>query len=390
MDKLKWKKIIIKDRVQTADGKERRLTRIYIALCSTETGQYLISPVSDFLNEFVGRKPITVSVAADIVARFLNYAVFTKNKTIQTLTVQDGMDFLDSIAGTANRKTQGDYSRYLTKFYAFLDKKGMLEAVSPDELEYSLDAHGNRVLENPFTGRFLEGERNCAEPIHNIEKEYLYTFIKTAMDETPDIAFGVFLQCFGGLRKSEVVSLEYTNIAITTVGSQRSMMLTLRDKDLRADIQTAFLTGCKRNRTQAVLPAFGDLLWELFERHKKRYQKEGCSAVFVDANGRAMTDAVYYKRFRILKEKFIERLRHSEDLGARSYAIHLSTYKWSTHICRGIFSNLVARGTENLMEITAWRGDKNLASAISYLTDRKQMDENALRVLDEMYGKEAG
>lgn len=126
------------------------------------------------------------------------------------------------------------------------------------------------------------------------------------MDETPDIALGVFLQCFGGLRKSEVVSLEYKNISVTTVGGRETMMLDLYDKDLREDVQTAFITGCKRNRQQAVLPVYDNLLWELYEKHKKKYQKAGCSAVFVDRNGRAMTEAVYYKRFRILKKSSLK------------------------------------------------------------------------------------
>ncbi len=385
IDKMKWKKIIIKDKFQTENGTVHNIQRIYIALCNTETGEYLISPFSDFLNEFAGRKPVTVSLAADIITRFLNYVIFKRNRSIDTLTIQDGIDYLNSITETAQRKTQSEYARYLTKFYAFLDKKKMLKAVSPEELEYSTDKEGHRVLENPFTGRFIEGERNDAELIHNIEPEYLYTFIRTAMDEVPDIALGVFLQCFGGLRKSEVVSLEYKNIAITTVGDKKSIQLTLKDKDLREDIPTAFLTGCKRNRIQTVLPAYDDLLWELFEKHKKQYKKVGCSAVFVDADGRPMTDAVYYKRFCTLKDKFIERLRGSDNFDAKSYAVYLSTYKWSTHLCRGIFSNLIAQGTDNIMEIAVWRGDKNLSSALSYLTDRKQMDENALRILNELY-----
>lgn len=388
MDHMKWKKIVIKDKFQLENGTIHNIQRIYISLCNTETGEYLISPFSDFLNEFAGRKTVTVSLAADIITRFLNYIIFERNKTIDNLTIQDGIDYLNSITETAQKKTQSEYARYLTRFYAFLDRKNMLKAVLPEELEYSINKEGHRVLENPFTGRFIEGARNDAELIHNIEPEYLYTFIKTAIDEVPDIALGVFLQCFGGLRKSEVVSLEYKNISITAVGDKKSMQLTLKDKDLREDISTAFLSGCKRNRIQTVLPAYDDLLWELFERHKKRYQRAGCSAVFVDIDGRAMTDAVYYKRFCILKTKFIERLRNSDNFDAKSYAVYLSTYKWSTHLCRGIFSNLIAQGTDNIMEIAAWRGDRDLSSALSYLTDRKQMDENALRVLNELYKEE--
>lgn len=369
----------------TENGTIHNIQKVYIALCNTETGEYLISPFSDFLNGFAGRKTITVILAADIITRFLNYSIFKKEKTISTLTIQDGIDYLNSIADTTQEDTQKEYARYMTRFYDFLIRKGMWKAALPEKIDFTLDRTGNKVLENPFTGRFIEGSRSDTDLIHDIAPEYLYTFIQTARDVVPDIALGVFLQCFGGLRKSEVVSLEYRNIAIKNVAGQRSIQLSLRDKDLREDISTAFLTGCKRNRTQTVLPVFDGLLWELYESHRKKYQRADCSAVFVDANGRPMTDATYYKRFRRLKMKFIERLRNSEDFDAKSYAVYLSTYKWSTHICRGIFSNLIARSTDNIMEIAAWRGDRSISSALSYLTDNGQMDEYAQQVLNELY-----
>ena len=385
MYNLKWKKVIIKDKFITEDGVEHPVQKVYIALANTETGERLISPFSDFLNEFAGKKTVTVSLAADIISRFLNYVIFQKNKEMETLTIQDGIDYLNSIAGTAQKSTQEEYARYITKFYAFLVKKGVLKAVPPEDLHYTCDKDGYEVLENPFKGRYITGSRNDTDLIHNIASEYLDAFIQTARNEVPDIALGIFLQCFGGLRQSEVIYLEYKNIKVKIVNGKKSIQLSLKDKDLREDLSTAFISACKKNRTQAVLPAFDDLLWELYEQHKEKYQREDCSAIFVDTNGRAMSGEVYYKRFCRLKRKFIERLRNSEDFDAKSYAIYLSSYKWSTHICRGIFSNIVAECTGNIMEIAAWRGDSDLSSALSYLTDGRQLDDTALRVLNEMF-----
>lgn len=285
MYNLKWKKVIIKDKFLTGNGTVHNIQKVYIALCNAETGEYLISLFSDFLNEFADRKTITVILAVDII----------------------------------------------TRFYDFLIKKHVLKAVPSEELYYAIDKTGHKMLENPFTGRFVENGSDDADLIHDLAPEYLYTFIQTAKDVVPDIALVVFLQCFGGLRKLEVISLEYKNIAIKTVAGRKNVQLSLEDKDLREDISTAFLTGCKRNRTQAVLPAFDGLLWKLYESHKKKYQRTGCSAVFVDTNGRPMTDATYYKRFRRLKKIFIERLRNSEDFDGKSYAAYLSTYKWSIY-----------------------------------------------------------
>ena len=382
---LKWKKVIKKEQIEN-NGERHIVPRVFIGLCNTVTGEYLISPFSDFLNQFANNKTMSANCAADIIVRFLNYIYFSKVKSIYDITIQDGIEYLNSL--NVKKDTQYTYASYITKFYYFLAKKDVLTQVSIKDFSYTFDKAGRKVLANLFIGRFIESKKQNEETIHNIKKEYLYTFIKTAIDVVPDIAFGVFLQCFGGLRKSEVVSLEYKNISVRTIDAKKFMHITLKDKDLREDISTAFLAGCKRNRTQAVFPAFDNLLWELFEKHKANYKTKSCSAVFIDSNGRPMTDAVYYKRFCKLKNAFIKRLRESEDYDAKSYAVYLDSFKWSTHICRGIFSNLVAESTDNIMEIATWRGDRNLSSALSYLTDRKQTEEKVLHGLNEMYRKE--
>lgn len=385
MTNLRWKKLIIKEKIQRGDG-EHILHKVYIAQCNTETGEYLISPFSDFLNEFSLNKTTSASIAADVIVRFLNYLYFIADKDIYSITLQDTVDFIET--RDIQQDTQRSYTSYLTKFYHFVAERIPLQYISLKDFTFDKDKRGRMVMRNLFIDHMVTKKKTNPELIHNIKKEYIYTFIKTALDVTPDIALGVYLQCFGGLRKSEVISLEYKNIATTVMGGTKTMQVTLKDKDLREDIPTAFISKCKRNRTQTIMPVFGDMLWLLYERHKKRYKKDGCSAVFVNSNGRAMTDATYYKRFRKLKEAFIERLEETEDFEVKSYGFFLRTYKWSTHICRGIFSNLIAENTDNIMEIATWRGDRSLSAALSYLTDRQQTGEKVVQSMNELYRKE--
>ena len=89
-----------------------------------------------------------------------------------------------------------------------------------------------------------------------------------------------------------------------------------------------------------------------------------------------------------MDSSFIERLEESEDFEVKSYGFFLRTYKWSTHICRGIFSNLIAENTDNIMEIATWRGDRSLSAALSYLTDRQQTGEKVVQSMNELYRKE--
>ena len=47
--------------------------------------------------------------------------------------------------------------------------------------------------------------------------------------------------------------------------------------------------------------------------------------------------------------------------------LHLNQIKWSTHIGRGTFSNLLAEFAENPYEIAQPRGDNNLNSSLAYI-----------------------
>ena len=104
---LRWRKIIIKDRIQKAGGEQIR-HRVYIALANKDTGEYLISPFSDFLNQYSLNKATSASMAADVVVRFLNYLYFTANKDIFGLTIQDTADFMDTL--NIKQDTQKSYT----------------------------------------------------------------------------------------------------------------------------------------------------------------------------------------------------------------------------------------------------------------------------------------
>ena len=72
---------------------------------------------------------------------------------------------------------------------------------------------------------------------------------------------------FWGLSKSEVVYLEYKNTVTIVMDRTKTMQDMLKDKDLREDIPTAYISKCKRNRTQTIMSAFDDMLWVLYEKH---------------------------------------------------------------------------------------------------------------------------
>lgn len=86
-----------------------------------------------------------------------------------------------------------------------------------------------------------------------------------------------------------------------------------------------------------------------------------------------------------MKNRFLTLLLESKDPLLRTYGLELSSAKWSTHIGRGIFSNLISAEANNVLQVMTARGDDNPMSSITYLNNTDKM----LRLLkgnyDDMY-----
>lgn len=368
------------------DGSVRQLVSIDIRI--KDIGISLPTPFTAFLLEYQSRKTSTMSMIASLIVRFLNYLFFEMEcpiTSISELTFQHGKDFLSALPCQSGGKTQ--YAEYLTKFYSFCKNQKMAEIKDLKETSHS---KYKIYTENIFKGRYKTEPKKTVDAIHEIDIAYLPMLFDTARDIAPDIYLGLFFQFAGGLRASEVVSVEYNNIRFMKEAGVFALSLKLEDKDLRPDLSSAFLSKVKRNRTQTVLPILGNRLEKAYETHVKLYRKENRSAVFIDKNGNPMTMNTYWKRFRRIKREFIKRLYECPNLETQMYAVFLESYKWSTHIGRGTYSNIIAQNANNIGEIAVMRGDSSLSSSLPYLNDNRSVGKKVQDTFDFFYKGEEG
>ena len=370
------------------DGSVRQIVSIDIK--QKDSGLSFPTPFNAFLLEYQNRKTSTVSMIASLLVKFLNHIFFEMEcpiGSIQELTWQQGAEFLSNISSQPNGKLQ--YAEYLSKFYAFCKQHNMAEI--PDyNFEEGTGGTYQKYQGNIFKGRYEVKPKKSADAIHEIDTAYLPMFFDTARDIAPDIYLGIFFQFAGGLRASEIVSVEYSSIRFIRESGILALSLKLEDKDLRPDLSSAFISKVKRNRTQVVLPIFGDRLEQAYEAHKKLYRKENISAVFIDKNGNPMTVNTYWKRFNRVKKEFIRRLYECPNMEAQMYAVFLESYRWSTHIGRGTYSNIVAQNANSISEIAIMRGDSSLSSSLPYLNDNRSVEKKIQHTFDCFYKEEVG
>ncbi len=366
------------------DGSVRQLVSIDIQL--KDIGISLPTPFTAFLLEYQSRKTSTVSMVASLIVRFLNYLFFEMEcpiTSISELTFQQGKDFLSDLSCQSGGKTQ--YAEYLTKFYYFCKNQEMAEI---KDFKKRPSSTYKKNTENIFKGKYRVDPKKAVDTIHEIDAAYLPMLFDTARDIAPDIYLGLFFQFAGGLRASEVVSVEYSNIRFIREDGVFALSLKLEDKDLRPDLASAFISKVKRNRTQTVLPIFGDGLEKAYETHVKLYRKENVSAVFIDKNGNPMTVNTYWKRFGRVKREFIRRLYECLNMETQIYALFLESYEWSAHIGRGTYSNIVAQNANNIGEIAIMRGDSSLSSSLPYLNDNRSVGKKVQDTFDFFYKRD--
>lgn len=368
------------------DGSVRQTVSINIRL--KDSGLSIPTPFNAFLLEYQNRKTSTVALMAGIVIKFLNY-IFLEMKSpitsIQELTLQQGIDFLSGLSCKPVGKKQ--YAECLTKFYYFCKQKDMAVFDDVDFL-VKRNIQQREYIANIFAGKYEVLPKKSIEVIHEIDTKYLSMLFETARDIAPEIYLGFFFQFAGGLRISEVVSVEYNNIRFIRESGRLALILKLEDKDLRPDLSTAFIAKVKRNRTQTILPIFGNKLEEAYDQHIKLFRKDNISAVFIDANGNPMTENTYRRRFNRVKSNFIRRLYECQDINAQLDSIFFGSYRWSTHIGRGTFSNIIAQNANNLGEIAIIRGDSSLSSSLPYLNDNKSVEKKVQNTFDSFYREE--
>lgn len=208
---------------------------------------------------------------------------------------------------------------------------------------------------------------NKIEKLVDLSWEHIQLFINLCKKYTPDITFGVILGIMGGLRQGEIVNLRFEDIYLYKDKNLMRANIKFRPELFEGRNLTA--SGVKRPRQQAILNMDGNL-YNYYENHinyrmEKLLEKEtNTSALFVDSKGRAMTGYTFMQRFKKLKTKFLEIIEHEDYTTWAKY----NDFKWGTHICRGMFTNLcIKRGyTRTIEELRNLRGDNSNDSSQPY------------------------
>lgn len=343
-----------------------------IGLKDVELDVHVIHPISQFiLDNWKNRQYNTQRKHANNAVQFLNYLVDKRKKlnlsSLSDLRINHGTEYLNQLAlKGVKRSTVKDAERTLTHFYYWLMKIEVVPLLRENVFEKK-ETHLGMYFESPFQP--LYPSKSIKEIEHTLPISYIPLLLEVAIAVAKPIALGLYFQLFGGLRVSEVVNLKRTQVARRM--REGDFILKLQNQNFRTDLKEH--SSVKKIRTQRVLE-INDWGHSLFNDHINLYKPtDGTNALFVNRDGYALSQRSYRQYFQKVKDHFIAFLENHGDSEQKLLAKHLKHMKWSTHIGRGTFTNMVAEDAENPYEIAHLRGDSNINSSLTYMVSTERI-----------------
>ncbi|CAG7611071.1 hypothetical protein PAESOLCIP111_01328 [Paenibacillus solanacearum] len=374
-------------------GKDIVQDYILIVLMNKDNKREKVHPLTSFIYDNWKRKGYNTQVArAKHLVVFLNHIFFKYNrilkiKSLRDLTFDHAIHFLETKASEGNyESTVNSYSSTLTHFYLYLAKKGILRNYSYEYIaQLALPKGEEKEISSLFKDEIsiVNKKPKAPEKIRKIADEHIIPFVATAIEIAPDIALGLYICFFGGVRGSEVLSIKRSEIKTKGVKGEGGLIL-----KLDTDVKFAKGSGnrVKTPGNQAV-QAYQDLLGELYQFHLKHFPEpiDGSDSLLVNRRGEAMQYQTFRNRFIEVKEAFIKQLSDSESPTDKIYALNYMSLPWNTHIGRGTYSNLVAEQCKNVLELMVARRDGSPKSVLPYLAGSSKIIVPVNNSLERMY-----
>ena len=355
----------------------------------SDDGNKRFAYVIKFLNYVFGVKRITSldQLTLDMIKDFLmNYGLGTlpgdtrhRKKSTVEICVNTILDFLTLYLKERKGKAILSPSA-LYETTSYTNKRGRL--IKRKEVKFDVYVDDSQT------------EQAIFRDMPNSAFEMLFAHIA---EYHKDLLMVVALGAFVGLRPSEACNVRREDSPLgagilfhQSEGETFKVEIDLRrEMPLRSDLKP---TGrIKKERMQAVPYIFLEVFLDTYNNYMsylegKRYERD-YGPLNLNKQGKALTYAVYYQRFRrIIREEMIPIFLKSDDAEVVFFGHLLQEHNISPHIFRHWYTTqLVLSGVSEISELMSARGDKSPDSAWVYLQNKGEIAKQYGQVNDGLF-----
>ena len=355
----------------------------------SDDGNKRFAYVIKFLNYVFGVKRITSldQLTLDMIKDFLmNYGLGTlpgdtrhRKKSTVEICVNTILDFLTLYLKERKGKAILSPSA-LYETTSYTNKRGRL--IKRKEVKFDVYVDDSQT------------EQAIFRDMPNSAFEMLFAHIA---EYHKDLLMVVALGAFVGLRPSEACNVRREDSPLgagilfhQSEGETFKVEIDLRrEMPLRSDLKP---TGrIKKERMQAVPYIFLEVFLDTYNNYMsylegKRYERD-YGPLNLNKQGKALTYAVYYQRFRrIIREEMIPIFLKSDDAEVVFFGHLLQEHNISPHIFRHWYTTqLVLSGVSEISELMSARGDKSPDRAWVYLQNKGEIAKQYGQVNDGLF-----
>ena len=399
-------------------------TRSFIVV---KNGYNIITRFTRF-QEFAGvyaygtYRPITSNPETKLyfICKFLNYVLVDRVKEFRIRHVFDiTKEMMENYFShyalekqeDGNYRTKESVNRCIDTVTGFMSrlsaKYGGYMAISRSDLYYDQNniTRKGRIIKKQVPAFHVTGIESMDDALRDIPTKVVEILLPMAFRYAEDIAFGLCLQAFAGLRAGEVCNVRQecsplgAGIRFTEVSGNilKAEIDLRRELALRSD--NVEVGKIKKERLQLVYPVFLESFLQAYNLHKEYLSRisfeHEYAPMFVNRYGKAMSYETYRNRFKeLVKNHLRPCLIDSSDPELRIYGQLLHEHELGTHALRHWYTvQLVLRG-EDIGNIEYWRGDTSPESAFVYMqnkgdliTELRESNDKLTYVL-QMVGRE--
>lgn len=240
---------------------------------------------------------------------------------------------------------------------------------------------------------YVNSTKEIFRDIPNNAFDMLFAHIKTYYNE---IFMLVTLSAFAGLRPSEACNVRREDSVLGPGiffdifdNEIHKVQIDLRKElCLRSDLKP--VGKIKKERLQKIPLMFTDIFVNSYSAYLEslsgeKYEEE-FGALTINKQGKAMTYASYYQKFRkIIKEEMIPKYLESSDYETVLFGRLLLENNLSPHVFRHWFTVQLVLSGMGIAEIMEARGDSSPESALLYLQNKGELVKRYQEVNDEMF-----
>ncbi|NRT27558.1 hypothetical protein B0I68_001163 [Clostridium beijerinckii] len=294
--------------------------KVVIEIMDLELNIAKVHPISDFVTLWKEKSYNTQKNRAYTVVRFFNYLLENNNRfklnTFCDIDIFHGNEYLSYVV--LNRCSESYFlaeRKTLDKLYLYLFDKKLLNNIDSsifENMKVTEYKYTNRAVVNPIVGTIFKdciypSNKKNAKRLHVLKEEFIIPFIETSIEIEPRIALGIFMQCFGGLRRSEVVNIKKNSISMFDWGTVK-LEVNVNDEIISDVIKDYNQASNKRQRKQVIYNV-GDYLPKLLKMHlidKNYCASDGSDALFSNKKNQLLTASMYSYYFNKVKSVFIK------------------------------------------------------------------------------------